>query len=169
MSAALRSVESTEDDRGVKMSSIGVFRDLAEFFLPIGYVGVAIAVLCAIVAAIALARGAAGASGGAVAVWLVGAMLSLASGFAGMWIPALISVGALIVALVAGGLLRGVVNAFAARPEPVRQARPAPAPAVAPSAPTPTAASTSTATATVTTATVAASNAAAGAQPALAA
>ncbi|MGY1550305.1 hypothetical protein ACW5CM_00815 [Microbacterium sp. A588] len=154
-----------------------MFRDLAEFFLPIGYVGVAIAVLCAIVAAIALARGAAGASGGAVAVWLVGAMLSLASGFAGMWIPALISVGALIVALVAGGLLRGVVNAFAARPEPVRQARPAPVPTAAPSATTPVVASALTAATTVTetsiptatTATVAASNAAPGAQPALAA
>lgn len=101
------------------MSSIGVFRDLAGFFLPIGYVGAAIAVLCAIVAAVALARGAAGVSGGAVAVWLVGAMLSLASGFAGVWIPALVSVGALIVALVAGGMLRGIVNAFAARPKPV--------------------------------------------------
>ncbi|MGM7670338.1 hypothetical protein [Microbacterium sp. A93] len=88
--------------------------------MPIGIVGAVIAVLCALVAVVALARGSAGVGGGAVAVWIVGALLSLASGFSGEWIPALVAAGALVVALVLGGLLRGMVSAFAVRPKPVR-------------------------------------------------
>lgn len=99
------------------MSSLGVLRDLSEIFLPIGIVGAAIAALCAFVVMIALVRGAAGVVGGAAAVWVGGALLSLASGFTGDWVPALVAVGSLVVALVVGGMLRGVVAAVMSRPK----------------------------------------------------
>jgi len=112
------------------MSTIGMVRDLSEVFLWIGSAGAGIAVLCALVALFALARGAAGLAGGAVAVWIGGAMLSLTSGFSGQWIPALVATGALVVALVVGALLRPVVRSFEARPkteivEPVASSAPA--------------------------------------------
>ncbi|WP_441898311.1 hypothetical protein [Microbacterium sp.] len=92
-------------------------RDFTEVFLWIGFAGAGIALLCALVALAALARGSAGLVGGAVAVWIGGALLSLTSGFSGQWIPALIAMGALAVALVVGGMLRPVVRAYAARPK----------------------------------------------------
>lgn len=101
------------------MSSVGVLRDLAEFFLPIGIIGGALAVLCAIVAGVALARGAAGLCGGSAAVWIGGAMMSVAAGFSGVWIPALASVIALAAGLVLGGVARTVMRVFEARPQPV--------------------------------------------------
>lgn len=100
------------------MSSIGVVRDLSEFFLAVGYVGAGIAVLCALIAAVALVRAAAGLCGGAVAVWIGGALLSLAAGFSGEWMPSLISIGALVVALTLGGLARAVVRGRPERPKP---------------------------------------------------
>jgi len=102
------------------MSSIGVVRDLAEFFMPIGIVGAVLAFVCALVAAVALARGSAGVCGGAVAVWIGAAMLSLSSGFSGAWTPALVAAGALVAGLIVGGVLRAVVSTSAARPKPVR-------------------------------------------------
>lgn len=100
------------------MSSLGVVRELGEFFLWVGVVGAAIAVLCAVVVLIALARGAAGAAGGAGAVWIGGGLLSLASGFSGQWMPALAAAGAMVAALVLGGVARSAVKAFARRPRP---------------------------------------------------
>lgn len=114
-------------DRGVKMSTIGVLQDLTGFFLSVGIAGAGIALLCALVALIALARGSAGVTGGAVAVWIGGALLSLTSGFSGEWIPALVAGGALVLALVLGALARLAVRAFQARPK----SQPAEAPAVA--------------------------------------
>lgn len=99
------------------MSSIGVVRDLSEFFLAVGYVGAGIALLCAIIAAVALARAAAGVCGGAVAVWIGGALLSLAAGFSGEWMLLLISVGALVAALTLGGVARAVLRRRPERPE----------------------------------------------------
>lgn len=106
------------------MSTIGMVRDLSEVFLWIGSAGAGIALLCALVALFALARGAAGLAGGAVAVWIGGALLSLTSGFSGQWIPTLVATGALTGALVVGALLRPVVRAFEARPkvEPIEHA-----------------------------------------------
>ncbi len=118
MSEALRTFMGTEADRGVKMSTIGVFRDLAAFFLPFGIIGAVIAVACAIVVLLAVARSAAGVVGGATGVWIVGAVMSLASGFSGQWIPAIVAGSALIVALVAGLGLRVAVRAIEARPAP---------------------------------------------------
>ena len=105
------------------MSSIGVLRDLSGFFLSVGFVGAGIAVLCALVAAVALARAAAGLCGGAVAIWIGGALLCLAGGFSGQWMPPLISVGALAAALVLGGVARAVIRAL---PERTKQEPPAP-------------------------------------------
>lgn len=99
------------------MSTIGMVRDFAEFFLWVGFAGAGIAVLCALIALFALARGAAGLAGGAAAVWIGGALLSLTSGFSGQWIPAIVAVGALVIALIVGGVLRPVVRAFEARPK----------------------------------------------------
>lgn len=101
------------------MSSMSALRELAAFFLPVGLTGAGIAVLCAIVAAVALARGAAGLCGGATAVWIVGMMLSVAAGFSGQWIPTAAAGGALVAALVIGGLVRAALNRRPARPEPV--------------------------------------------------
>lgn len=99
------------------MSTIGMVRDIAEFFLWIGFAGAGIAVLCALIALFALARGSAGLAGGAAAVWIGGALLSLTAGFSGQWIPTLVALGALVAALILGGILRPVVRTFQARPK----------------------------------------------------
>jgi hypothetical protein len=101
---------------------MSALRELAEFFLPVGLTGAGIALLCAIVAGVALARGAAGLCGGASAVWIVGTMLSIAAGFSGQWIPTAAAGGALIAALVIGGIVRAVLNRRPARPERVETA-----------------------------------------------
>lgn len=101
------------------MSSLGVLRDLAAFFLPIGYVGTAIAVLCAFIAAVALARGAAGLAGGAVGCWIVGAVLSVTAGFSGQWLLLAVSGGALVAALVLGSVAHAVISRIPARPKPI--------------------------------------------------
>ncbi|GGD66637.1 hypothetical protein [Microbacterium murale] len=96
---------------------MSALRELAAFFLPVGFVGAGIAVLCAIIAGVALARGAVGLSGGATAVWIVGMMLSIAAGFSGQWIPTAAAGGALVAALVIGALVRVVLNRRPSRPE----------------------------------------------------
>lgn len=100
------------------MSSIGLIRDLSELFLWVGIAGAGIALICAIVALIALAMGAAGVAGGASAAWIGGALLSLASGFSGQWVPAIVAAGGLVVALVLGAVARSIVQAFERRPKP---------------------------------------------------
>lgn len=100
------------------MSTIGVVHDLTEFFSSVGIIGAGIAVLCALIALVALAYGAAGVAGGAAAVWIVGALLSLTSGFSGQWMPTIVAVGALVLALALGGAARSVVRSFQARPKP---------------------------------------------------
>lgn len=116
------------------MSSIGLVRDLSELFLWVGIAGAGIALICAIVALIALAMGAAGVAGGASAAWIGGALLSLASGFSGQWVPAIVAAGGLVVALVLGAVARSIVQAFERRPksEPVVSSAAAPASAPAP-------------------------------------
>jgi len=99
------------------MSSMSALRELAAFFMPVGFIGAGIAVLCAIVAGVALARGAAGLCGGATAVWIGGMMLSIAAGFSGQWIPTAVAGGALVAALVIGVLVRAVLRRRPARPE----------------------------------------------------
>lgn len=91
-------------------TSMSVANELAGLFVPIGAFGAAVAVVCALVTMIALARGAVGLAGGAVGVWIVGAMLSVASSFANDWMPLAISGAALAVALVLGGAVRALLS-----------------------------------------------------------
>ena len=88
---------------------------LAGMFVPMGLAGAALAVLCAIVALVAVAAGRVGLSGGSAGVWIVGAMLSVASGFAGDWLPTTVAVAALAVALLLGSMLRPLVRLLAGR------------------------------------------------------
>lgn len=81
---------------------------LASVFVPVGLAGAVIAVVCAVVAGVALARGAAGLLGGAAGIWIVGGMLSVAASFVGDWTPAIVSVIALAAGLTVGGVLGGV-------------------------------------------------------------
>lgn len=109
------------------MTSMRVASDLASVLVPIGVTGAVLAVLCAIVAAAAIVRGAGGLSGGAVGVWIPCAMLTLAAGFANQWTPLLVSAAALVGMLIIGGVARAILSVSASRrPEvsasPVAQA-----------------------------------------------
>ncbi|MFB7249432.1 hypothetical protein [Microbacterium sp. NPDC056234] len=98
------------------MTSTAVFNELAGVFVSIGVGGAAIAVLCALIAMIALIRDSEGVVGGAIAGWIVGTMLSAAAVFAHNWMPTLVSGIALVVALTAGGIVRAIVVGRPARP-----------------------------------------------------
>ncbi|MGF2949585.1 hypothetical protein [Microbacterium alcoholitolerans] len=89
---------------------------LAMFFVPIGMAGAALAIACALVAAFAVARGAAGLAGGAIGVWIVGALLSLAASFATEWMPLLVALSALAAGLALGGVIRMLVLTTRAKP-----------------------------------------------------
>ncbi|WP_136035990.1 hypothetical protein [Microbacterium sp. K35] len=93
------------------MTTLRVASELAAVLIPIGYVGAAIAVICAIVAGIAIARGAGGLTGGAVGVWIVGALLSVTASFGSQWLALIISGSALVLMLTIGGVVRGMVGA----------------------------------------------------------
>lgn len=97
------------------MSSLAVTNALMSVFVPIGIAGAVIALACALVAAFALMRGAAGLAGGAIGVWIVGAMLSLSASFANLWMPVAVSLVALGAALVVGPVLRLLIRAGASR------------------------------------------------------
>lgn len=96
------------------MSTLAMTHTLAALFVPIGIAGTVIAVLCALVAAIAVSCRAAGLAGGAAGVWIVGALLSWASSFAHLWTPLFVSLGALSAALVVGSLMRGLIASASA-------------------------------------------------------
>ena len=91
------------------MSTLALTRALSSLFVPIGMIGAGLAIICAIVIDFAIARGAAGLAGGAAGVWIVGAMLSLTASFATQWIPLIVALAALAVALVVGLMARGAV------------------------------------------------------------
>ena len=105
------------------VTSSAVANELAGLFVPIGVAGAVIAVICAVIALVALARGSEGVVGGAIAAWIVGAMLSAAAGFAHNWIPALVAGAALVVALTAGGIVRAILVGRPVRePKPITEA-----------------------------------------------
>lgn len=97
------------------MNSLSLALGLGALFGPIGWLGAGIAVICAVVAGVALAKGSAGVSGGAAGVWIVGAVLSLAGGFAQEWLPLMVSGSALVVALIVGSVARIVIREMSAR------------------------------------------------------
>ncbi|MCK2034852.1 hypothetical protein KZC51_01775 [Microbacterium sp. SSW1-49] len=92
------------------MTTLRVANELAAVLVPIGVVGAALAALCAIVAGIAIMRGAGGLIGGAVGLWIPFALLSLTASFANQWLPLIASVAALAAMLVLGGVARAIVN-----------------------------------------------------------
>lgn len=120
------------------MSSLAVANTLAAVLVPIGNAGAVLAVVCALVTAFALTRGAAGLAGGSVGVWILGALLSLCASFAAEWAPVLVSLGALAAAFVVGAFARMLLRAVRrAKPEtaaavtsaePARETAKAPAP-----------------------------------------
>jgi hypothetical protein len=84
--------------------------ELASILVPIGVAGAVLAALCAIVAGVAITRGAAGLAGGAVGLWIPSAMLSTTASFANQWTPLLIAGATLVASLVIGAVVRGFVN-----------------------------------------------------------
>lgn len=92
------------------MTTAGIARDLAGFLVPIGWIGAALAVIAAIVAGVAIARGAGGLSGGAVGVWIPFAVLSSTASFATQWTPVIIAGAALAATLVLGGVVRAIIR-----------------------------------------------------------
>lgn len=105
------------------MTSSRVASELASILVPIGVVGAVLAALCAIVAGVAIMRGAAGLAGGAVGLWIPSAMLSTTASFANQWTPLLVSGIVLVAMLVIGAVARGIVNAGEPAREVVRAAR----------------------------------------------
>lgn len=75
--------------------------------------------LCALIAGVALARGAAGLAGGAVGGWIVGTMLSLTAGFSDQWWLVGAACAALVAALVLGAMARVVIKRLPSRPTAV--------------------------------------------------
>ncbi|KJL30261.1 hypothetical protein [Microbacterium oxydans] len=103
------------------MTTFRLANDLAAVMVPIGMVGAGLAVICAIVAGVAIMRGAGGLSGGAVGVWIPFALMSFTASFANQWLPLIVSGAALVAMLAIGGVVRAIVNAA----EPGRHTRPA--------------------------------------------
>ncbi len=93
------------------MTTMRVASDLAALMVPIGYVGAALAAVFAIVAAVAIVRGAGGLVGGAVGGWIVAALLSFTASFAQVWMPLILAGAALASMLLIGGVVRALVNA----------------------------------------------------------
>lgn len=111
------------------MTSSRVANELAAMLVPLGIAGAVVAVLCAVLAGIAIMRGAGGLSGGAVGVWIPAAMLSSTASFANQWMPVIVSTAALVVMLVLGAVGRGVLAATAPQREAARAERASAAPA----------------------------------------
>lgn len=111
------------------MSSLAVANMLASVLVPIGNAGAVLAVVCALIFALAFARGSAGLAGGAAGVWILGALLSLCASFATVWTPVVVSLSALAAAFVVGVLGRVLLRA-ARRPRAESAAAASPADAV---------------------------------------
>lgn len=105
------------------MTSSRVASELASILVPIGVAGAVLAALCALIAGVAIMRGAAGLAGGAVGLWIPSAMLSSTASFANQWTPLLISGAALVAMLVIGAVGRGIVSAGEPAREAARAAR----------------------------------------------
>ncbi|MFJ6428803.1 hypothetical protein [Microbacterium maritypicum] len=96
------------------MTTLRMASDLAAVMVPIGYVGAALAVIFAIVAAVAIVRGSGGLAGGAVGLWIVGALMSFAASFAREWTPLIVACAALAAMLIVGSVVRAILNAAGA-------------------------------------------------------
>lgn len=121
------------------MSTLAVTNTLVSVLVPIGVAGAVIAVVCGIVTAFALARGAAGLAGGGIGVWIVGALLSLCASFAMLWTPFFVAAGALVAAFIVGPLgrmlFRSLIRARTGAPQTAAVEPASPAAASRPNAP----------------------------------
>lgn len=97
------------------MTSSRVAHELAAFLVPLGIIGAAVAVLCAVIAGIAIARGAGGLAGGAVGLWIPATVLSLTASFAHEWTPLIVAGAALVGMLVVGTVLRVIIGSAESR------------------------------------------------------
>lgn len=95
------------------MTTFRMANELAAVMVPLGIIGAALAVVCAIVAGAAIMRGASGLSGGAVGVWIPFALLSFTASFANQWVPLLVAGAALVAMLIIGGVVRAIVRTTA--------------------------------------------------------
>ncbi|WEK61308.1 MAG: hypothetical protein P0Y60_00695 [Candidatus Microbacterium colombiense] len=119
------------------MSTLGVANGLAAVMVPMGIIGAALAAVCAIVAGVAIMRGAGGLSGGAVGLWIPFALMSFTASFANQWLPLIASGAALAAMLILGGVVRAII-AVADGGRPSRRSAAVPVSAAAPvSAPAP--------------------------------
>ena len=126
------------------MTTFRLASDLAGVMLPIGIVGAALAAVCAVVAGIAVMRGAGGLTGGAVGLWIFFALLSFTASFANQWLPLIAAGAALVSMLTIGGVVRAIVGATEHGREPRHRTARVPAAAVQKAAPSPVSVSTST-------------------------
>jgi Na+/melibiose symporter-like transporter len=105
------------------MTTLRVANDLASVMVPIGIAGAVLAAVCAVVAAVAIIRGAGGLSGGAVGLWIVCALMSFTASFANQWMPLIAACAALVAMLVIGGVVRAILSATAVGREARRRER----------------------------------------------
>ncbi len=88
------------------MSTLAIQHHIAGILVPFGVTGAVIAVTAALLAAIAFALRGTGLGGVASAVWVCGAILSAAAGYAGDWVPLLVALSPALIAAAAFGIRR---------------------------------------------------------------
>lgn len=119
---------------GELMTTLAVANALAAVLVPLGFIGAALAAVCAVVVGIALARGSAELCAGGAALWIPSALLSGAALFAQEWLPLLASGAALAVMLLLGAAMRAIGNAARRTVSAPAVDRTVPAPTVRPAA-----------------------------------
>lgn len=92
------------------MTIIPLFRALTALLIPVGQIGVGVAICGAIALMIALIVDAAGFAGGAAALWLIGAMLSMGLWYSGDLLSPVAAAVVLPAAIGAGSACRWVVR-----------------------------------------------------------
>lgn len=102
------------------MTFLPLFRVLTALLIPLGQIGLWVAILGAVTLAIALAVDAAGLAGGGAALWLTGGMLSLGLWYSGDLMAPVAAAVVLPVAIAAGLVCRRLVRRRpGASPNPV--------------------------------------------------
>lgn len=92
------------------MTILPLFRLLTALLIPLGQIGLCVAIVGAVALAIALAVDAAGVAGGGAALWLTGGMLSLGTLYTGDLMVPVAAAVALLVAIAVGLVCRRLVR-----------------------------------------------------------
>ncbi|GAT74403.1 hypothetical protein [Microbacterium hydrocarbonoxydans] len=90
------------------MSTLAIQHHIAGILVPFGVTGAVIAVAGALLAAVAFAMRGAEFGGVASAVWVCGAILSAAAGYAGDWAPLIVALAPAPLAAAAFGIRRAL-------------------------------------------------------------